>query len=49
MNDPDGEPYPELNREMFIRLLMATGWARIAAEEEWEMVSKPVYLNDLEW
>jgi hypothetical protein len=49
VNDPDGEPYPELTRDEFIAILMRTGWSREAAENEWEHFDKPVYLCDLRW
>ncbi len=54
VNDPDGEPYPILSKEEFMRRLMATGWIREAAEKEWERISDErhpyaVRSCDLEW
>ncbi len=54
VNDPDGEPYPVLTKEEFMRILTVEDcWAVEAAEREWEEFSeggtKPVRLCDLEW
>ncbi len=52
VNDTDGEPYSRLTREECIALLVKTGWARVAAEEEWEILPKRdnlVDIRDLEW
>ena len=49
VNDPDGQPYKELAKEEFIKILIDTGWMRKAAEEEWERFDKPVLICDLTW
>lgn len=54
VNDPDGEPYPILSKEEFVRRLRESGWVREAAEDEWRVISaerhpEPVRSCDLEW